>query len=153
MNETFSQTIPDVIRRLLSSVHTAMPGKIESYNPDTKRAEVTPTIKHVTKNNVELDYQTISDVPVLQYGGKSGVIDIEFQKGDPVLLLFCESEIGGWKGSDGKTRVAPESLSHHQITDAIAIPGIMPDRLNFTSRVKIEKSGRVTINDHFTVDP
>lgn len=171
-NETLAEIIPDIITQLLSGVHTAMPGKIESYNRDTFRAEVTPLIRKVTNNNTELDYQTISDVPVLIFGGSSGIVDVELVKGDNVLLLFAETEIGGWKSSKGTNRVSPESLSYHQIADAIAIPCIIPEGMDFSStpRVSMDKNGTITmknsngniklnsngqasLNDHFTVDP
>jgi hypothetical protein len=155
MNETLAGTIPGIIQQLLSSVHTAMPGKIESYNRSTFRAKVTPLLKHVTNKNAEIAYQAIEDVPVLVFGGSAGIIDVELQKGDNVILIFMESEIGGWKSSKGDKPVSPEDLSHHEINNAIALPCVVTDGQNFsnTPRIQMDKNGKITINGHFTVDP
>ena len=153
MNETLAETLPEVIKALLRGIHTAVPGKIEKYNRNTFRAEVTPSLSHLTLKNKEVKIQAIPDVPVLLLGGAAGIIDIELQKGDNVLLIFCEAGIGGWKSSDGSKQVSPDDLSHHQLNNAIAIPCLVPDGFNVTSRIKIDKNGRVSINDHFTVDP
>ena len=174
MNEKLAEVIPNVINSLLRGVHTAVPGKIEKYDRDTFRAEVTPSIKHLTLRNQEIEVKPITDVLVLMYGGSSGIVDIELVKGDPVLLIFCESGIGAWKSSNGSRQVAPDDLSHHELNDAVAIPCIIPDGLldSFAnvSRIKIDKNGDLTmlagdgkigitkssgqanINDNLTVD-
>lgn len=174
MKETLAEIIPDIINSLLRGVHTAIPGKIEKYDRNTFRAEITPSVKHLTLKNQEIEVKPIADVLVLMYGGSSGIVDIELVKGDPVLLIFCESGIGAWKSSNGSRQVAPDDLSHHELNDAVAIPCIVPDGLinSFANvpRIKIDKNGDLTmlsgngkiginnntgqanINDNFTVD-
>lgn len=174
MKETMAEVIPNAIRSLLRGVHTAIPGKIEKYDRDTFRAEITPLIKHLTGKNVEVEVKPITDVPVIMIGGSSGIIDIELVKGDNVLILICESGIGAWKSSNGTRQVAPDDLSHHELNDAVAIPCLIPDGLVNTfaniPRIKIDKNGDLTmssgngkivinnstgqanINDNLTVD-
>jgi hypothetical protein len=153
--ETLAEVIPGVFDALMRGVHTAVPGVIESYNRDKYRAKVIPLIAHVTAKNQIIPIQAIEDVPVLIFGGNSGLIDIEFVKGDNVLLIFCESGIGGWKSSDGEKQVDPDDLSHHERSDVIAIPCLIPDgkvsSLLNVSRIKMNKDGVVSINEHFTV--
>lgn len=171
--ETLPEIIPEVFRALSRGIHTAIPGKIVKYNRTAYRAEVLPLIKHVTLKNKEIEVKPITDVPVLLTGGGSGIIDIELVKGDNVLLIFCESDIGGWKSSNGEKQIAPNDLSSHERNNAIAIPCIIPDGkisdFKDIPRIKIDKdktmtldnnsgnivikpTGQVSINDHFTVD-
>lgn len=174
MNETLAETIPEVIATILSGVHTAIPGKIEKYDRSTFRADVTPLLKRLTRKNEEIDVPTISDIPVLVFGGSSGIIDIELSKGDNVLLIIMETGIGGWKSSSGDKQVPPDDLSQHEITNAVAIPCLVPDGLvnsfsnapritidkdgtitatNDSGNFKLSSTGTVSLNDHFTVDP
>lgn len=174
MKETLAEIIPNIINSLLRGVHTAVPGKIEKYNRDTFRADITPSIKHLTLKNKEITVKPLTDVPVLMFGGSSGIIDVELVKGDNVLIIVCESGIGGWKSSDGSKQVAPDDLSHHELNDAVAIPCIIPDGLlnafasvpritidkngdmalqNANGNIKLNNNGQASINDHFTVDP
>lgn len=149
MNEKLSEVLPDVINALIKGVHTAIPGKIEKYDRNTFRAEVTPLIKHVTLKNKEILIPTLTDVPVLMIGGSSGLVDIELVKGDNVLLIICENGIGGWKSSYGTKQVSPDDLSHHELNNAIAIPCLIPDgKVNSFKeipRIKIDKNGDVAV--------
>ena len=43
-------------------------------------------------------------------------------KGDGCLLLFSEVGIGRWM--DARGEIAQDDLAHHNLTDAIAIPGL-----------------------------
>ena len=172
--ETLPEIIPEVFRALARGIHTSIPGKIEKYDRDTYRAEILPLVKHITLKNKEIEVKPITDVPVLLTGGESGLVDIELVKGDNVLLIICESDIGGWKSSSGKKQIAPNDLSSHERNNAIAIPCIIPDGkvsdYKNIPRIKIDKDktmtsdnnsgnivikpdGQVNINDHFTVDP
>lgn len=151
MKETLAEIIPEVVRILLSGVHTALPGKIDKYDQNTFRATVTPLVGAVTANNTEVMIPPVEDVPILLQ------IDVELEKGDNVLLIFCESEIGGWKSSDGSKQIFPEDLTHHKLNNAVAIPILYPDgkQSGFKkfSAIKLAKDGTVTINDHFKVLP
>jgi hypothetical protein len=174
MNETMAEIIPNIINSLLRGVHTAIPGKIEKYDRNTFRAEITPSIKHLTLKNEEVEVKPLTDVPIIMIGGSSGIIDIELVKGDNVLILICESGIGGWKSSDGGKQVAPDDLAHHTLNDAVAIPCLIPDgqsssfanvpRIlidkngdmalqNDNGNIKLSAAGQASMNDHFTVDP
>lgn len=148
MKETLAEIIPEVFKALLGNVHTAMPGRVESYDRDNFRADIIPGLSRLTQKNQEIEIPTITDVPVLMYGGLAGLIDIELQKDDPVLLIFMEAGIGGWKSSDGTKQVAPDDLSSHELNNAICIPGIIPDgfidSLAEVPRVKIDADGTVT---------
>jgi len=172
--ETLAEIIPYVFASLMSGVHTAIPGKIESYDRDKFRAKVTPLVSHITLKNQEIEVPSLTDVPVMMFGGSTGIIDIELVKDDNVLLIFSESGIGGWKSSTGKKQVAPDNISHHERSDAIAIPCLVPDgqlssfsdipritidtngdvsMVNSGGDIILSSNGQVQINGHFTVDP
>lgn len=107
-----------------SELHTCMPGKIEKYEYANQKAEVKPLLKRALKNGTQLEYPVITDVPVMfPNTGKTG-ITFPLVKGDYVLLVFAEKSINNWavSGDDSDT----EKFRLHNLSDAIAIPGIMP---------------------------
>lgn len=111
-------------------IHTCMPGRINKYEYSTQRAEVKPLLKRAMKNNTQLEYPAISDVPVIFPCTSNTGITFPIKKGDLVLILFAERSLNNWlfSGDDSDT----EKARLHNLTDAIAIPGIIP--FNQTSK-------------------
>jgi len=148
--ETMAQVIPEVVRRMLHDVHCCTPAKIESYDKNNKRAEITPLVKYITFKGQEIELKTISDVPVVFMGGLSCVLDIEYQPGDDVLVGFTDYGIGEWKASDGSTISSPDDLSDHQLTNAIVLGGLLPDGIDLSGapKISIDKDGNIIITNN-----
>ena len=94
-----SNEAKDVIKKWIKKgaedVHVSMIGKVESYDPQTNRASITPVGTFTCPDWQELPYPTIHNVPI-QYpcgnGGKSGVT-FPIKQGDTCIIIFSDHQI------------------------------------------------------------
>ncbi len=129
----------------LEDMHTAIPGKIEKYDEDSKTADVLPLLSKITVKNVEIGLPVIPGVPVIFPSGKSFELSWEVQKGDGVLLIFSEAALGAWVNSDGNKQVSPESKHRFSETDAMAIVGLSSKAVEVALKMYIDKTGKMII--------
>jgi len=124
-----SVAINTAIVTALKELHTALPGKIVSFDPDTQLAAVQPTIKRIyVTRSAEGETRTAIDLPQLinvpvcfpQAGGFSLTFPVE--EGDECLLVFCERSIDLWW--DYGDVQNPGAKRFHSLSDAIAVLGI-----------------------------
>lgn len=106
------------------------PGKVEKYDDTTQKASVTPLLKrsYLLEDGTKETYNlpTIDNVQVAFQRGGGFFITFPLKKGDLVLLLFCDRSIDKYKSSDGSKPIDPIDLRKHDISDAVAIPGVYP---------------------------
>jgi hypothetical protein len=109
---------------LAANLHTALPGRIESYEYDKQRANVQPLIKRQYRDGVVLSTPVIVNVPVIfpRSGGASLTFPVE--QGDTVLLIFSERALENWLSLGGET--VPGDSRKFDLSDAMAIPGLFP---------------------------
>lgn len=122
---TLTLVINSLIDKRLLDLHTAIPGIIESYNPENKTASVIPAIKRKFRDdrpNIELNQ--ITDVPVAFLQTNNFIFSVPLTKGDEVLLIFSERSMDKWLKS-GKT-IDPENARKFDLSDAVAIPVLKP---------------------------
>ncbi len=120
-----------LISRILSSVHTSMPGVIEEFAivNDVPVATVRPSIQQVkTIGGVStyVDIPPIPNVPVvLPYAQSLGLcVTLPLAKGDEVMLHFAERSIDNWWESGGvQPPVERRVPRKHDYHDAICVPG------------------------------
>lgn len=117
---------PDAINRAidarLAGVHTALPGRIESYDYTTQKADVQPLIKKRYRDGTEQSLPVITDVPVVWPRAGGASLTFPIQQGDGVLLVFAERGLANWLSLGDEQ--PPPDFAKHQLTDAIAIPGL-----------------------------
>ena len=107
----------------VSNIHTAMPGRVVSYDPSTNRASVQPNGDYKSEDGRNIQYPIIHNVPIQFPMGQGGTAGITFpiNAGDGCLLVFSETQnddfLGGNKGDSEDSR-------RHSLNDAIAIPGV-----------------------------
>jgi hypothetical protein len=147
---------------LAGNVHTAMPGKVESYNSATRTGQVKPLLKMASIDGTQTEIKSIPDVPFAIYGtAKSGVV-LPIAVGDYVLLIFSERTIG-----QAMQTGAPSNTSLNQmyaLGDAIALPGLFPSVsavpstggaditiVNNGGKVVLNASGDIEIGNHSLV--
>lgn len=117
---------PELLRRAiqyyLAHVHTAQPGEIVDYDPETQLASVKPLIMFPLSNGKSLSTPVIHRVPVQFSRSRAASISFKITKGDPCTLIFCERSLDAWmeKGEEAP----PSQPRRHDLTDAIAIPGL-----------------------------
>lgn len=107
------------------NLHTALPGKIISFNPDKQTATVQPGIKSIYFNfeeQIEVELPEIIECPVAVFRGGGFCVTYPIQPGDECLIIFCERSIDRWF-QDGPGFV-PMHMRTHDYSDAIIFPCI-----------------------------
>jgi hypothetical protein len=109
-------------------LHTAMPGRVESYDADTQTCDVLPQLK-IQRPDGEGGYTTcdlpvLPHVPVCFQRTTNFFMSFPLQKGDFVLLVFSERAIGNWRQKGEASN--PGDLRMHSLAGAVAIPGVYP---------------------------
>lgn len=117
-NET-KDAIKEWISKSQEDVHVSMIGKIESYDPTTNRASITPVGSFTAPDWQSIPYPTIHNVPI-QYpcgnGGKSGCT-FPVKSGDTCVIIFSDHQIEDFL-SGGQS----DDMRNHSLNDAYAIP-------------------------------
>lgn len=124
---SLGEIIRDAFTAMAHDLHVGLPAKVEAYYPEDGTVDVKPLIK---KNYVnETGYtpiQVITKVPLQSLSMGEAHFSLPVKKGDEVWLVFGERSICQW--FDSGTDSEPISPRHHDIQDAIAIPGVRSGR-------------------------
>lgn len=122
MLQELAAEIEKTASAVVRDIHTALPGKIVSFDPEKSVAVVQPKGKYRTEEGAALDYPVIPDVPVLfPYCQASGVgVAFPVKPDDNCLIVVSEIELDEWR-----TGAESEAPLHFDLTSAIAIPGLM----------------------------
>lgn len=114
----------------LADVHTALPGRVEAYDPATQKADIKPLIKRLvsTEDGEELleELPVLPQVPVIFPRTASAFITFPVAAGDHVLLIFNERSIDNFVAGDGED-TDPDEYRTHDLSDAVALLGFYPD--------------------------
>lgn len=117
MKQEFVQAVEDTIHSVLQEMHTAMPGKIISY--DAGFVSVQPAVKYKTPDGKKLDYPVLSNVPVVISCGGNSAVAFPIKPGDDCLIIIAEQALDGWLAdADDDTELK------YDLTNAICIPGL-----------------------------
>ena len=102
-------------------IHTAVPGVVVDYDP--ARSTITAHVNPVPlgPDGVPIEIPDLERVPVLFPSGGKFRMTWPIRKGDGVLLIFSELDIGRWK-RDVPGKVATER--RFPLDGAVAIPGL-----------------------------
>ena len=105
-------------KEILSSLHCALPGIVESYDAATQTASVRPALRTRVGNEV-VQLPLLTEVPVFIPGSERSNWTVS--AGDFCLLIFSDRSIDGWfeTGSDA----LPPSGRQHDLSDAFAFVG------------------------------
>ncbi len=127
MTTSRTPTLAEVIRialdNRLAEVHIMLPGKIDSYDPKTQKANVKPMIRRLQEAEngkaIEESLPIITSVPVAwpRAGGFKGTMPVN--KGDRCTLQFSEASIDNYQASQSDDEVDPEVFERFNLTDAI----------------------------------
>lgn len=125
---TWADVINRAITSKLSDVHVAMPGRVHAYSASRNTVDVAPqytrSVEREDGSFADEDLPIIPDVPIAwpRGGGGSFFITWPLSVGDPVLIVFCEKDLGVWRergepGTTGDQRT-------HGLSGAVAYPGL-----------------------------
>lgn len=119
MMQEFVQQLADSMNETVRNMHTCLPGRIDSYDPETGRAQVTPVMKMKTPRGDRIQYPQISGVPVVMAQTQGAVLAHPIKKGDSCLIVIAEQALDLWMyGKDTDTDLA------FDLTNAVCIPGL-----------------------------
>lgn len=120
---TLNTLVENTVKSLLRDLHTCTPGIIDSFDPETGRAEIQPTIQRIIRPGTEDQIITLPKIincPVgnLKVGGF--VFTMPVKQGDECMIHFTERSLDAWiKFGDIRK---PNDIRMHHISDAYFIP-------------------------------
>jgi hypothetical protein len=121
-------TMTDAMRQAvlfqLYDVHTALPGQIISYDHSLQKASIQPCLKKSYLDGTTQEMPILNNVPVIFPRAGEASLTFPVSPGDACLLLFIERSTDLWKSVGGI--VAPNDPRKFDLSDAVAIMGLMP---------------------------
>ena len=92
MLQEFTQEIKNVVLDILRGVHTVIPGKIVTYDPDKNLASILPDGKFEKPDGSKMDYPKLNEVPVyvIQGSEQTATFVYPIKKNDECMVLFSE---------------------------------------------------------------
>ena len=88
MTNLTPRDIADLKKEILSALRCALPGIVESFDPETQTASVRPALR---KGSFPLP--VIRDVPVFFPGSRDSAITWPISEGDGCLLVFADCDM------------------------------------------------------------
>jgi len=125
-----SQIFSNSVWSILSNVHTSLPGIIVSFDPILNKASVQPALNKKFDTG-EMTMPILENVPIIFPSSGNFSMTFPINVGDYVLLVFSERSLDLWKSVGGQ--VTPNDPRKFSLSDAIAIPGLMPLTENSTN--------------------
>jgi len=133
LGQTRSPDLAEVIQAAISNaigeIHTALPARVEKYDPVKQKIDAKPLLKKAVINidgSEELvSLPVITDVPVMFPRAGGFFVTFPIQKGDFVLLVFVERSTDIFLAGPGSD-TDPVDLRTHDLSDAVAFPCLYP---------------------------
>lgn len=120
INESRAQA--DALRaRLAASMHFALPGIVQSFDPDTQTADIQPAVHDHLRDGTPVEYPLLRSVPV--YLPPATDITWSISAGDSCLVIFSDTCIDEWFLG---TEPNETSTRRHSLSDAFAFVGFQP---------------------------
>ena len=126
MQTSLAQTFATLQTNLRRSMWTALPGRVQTFDPSKQSADIEPLV-HDTWEGEDGTSQTgplpvIPSVPVCFPGSGGWRVTFPVAKGDTGLLVFCARSIDRWLSEGGS--VDPQDDRTHDLSDAVFVPGL-----------------------------
>ena len=92
ITESFLQkALQSLKEEIMSELHVAMPGIVESYDPETRTASVQPALRKQLRSGRTITAPLLQEVPVILPSP-----DFIVMPGSHCLLIFADFCIDGW---------------------------------------------------------
>lgn len=119
------QADAQLAQAIMSALRVAMPGIIQSFDPDAVTAVVQPAIKGAEKDEsgaqVSVNLPLLVDAPVVFPRGGGCTLTFPVEAGDECLVIFADRCIDFWWQSGGIQEPVDERM--HDLSDAFCIVG------------------------------
>ena len=114
----------ELVQKVFSTLKVAMPGVIESFDPDSVTASIRPAIKGYDGGKEDdgwIELPLLVDVPVIFPRGGGCTLTFPVKAGDECLVIFSDRCIDFWWQNGGIQE--PVDPRMHDLSDAFAIVG------------------------------
>jgi len=121
MMQEFTQEVKHIVQDMIRDIHTAVPGKILSFDPGNSTASIQPTAKFRKPDGISINFPQIHGVPVYfpQATGQNMTFTWHIEPGDDVVLIFLEQSLDQWRtGGESKTELK------FDLQNAVAFTGL-----------------------------
>jgi len=129
---TVLDALATLVRYVLRDHRGPRAGRVTSYNPTTRTADVQPVRRRRLRGKV-FDESPVVDAPVAWPRFGTMVIAGELQKGDEVLMITCERELRPWLL--GGQSHDPQSQRMHAAEDSVVLPSLSSFARAITARL------------------
>ena len=121
MMQKFTQEMKSLMNDTIRDIHTVLPGRIISFDPDKCEAVVLPYAKFRKPNGKIMDFPQISEVPVyiMQGCGQTATVVYPIRPNDDCILLFSEQALDVWR-----TNASSDTELKFDLQNAMAIVGL-----------------------------
>lgn len=120
MMQEFVDRINQTVQKNIDGIHTALPGEITAYDPETGLATVQPKAQFKKPNGEAMNFPPITGVPIVFPQSKAATIAWPVKAGDGCLLIFAEAALDYWMyGRETDTALK------FDLSNAIAVPGLL----------------------------
>lgn len=154
--------LPSLIRRSFrkfqKDLHTALPGRIDSFDPETQTATVQLTIMRILikrdgiqEEKVPEPIAKLINVPVVFPRGGGFSLTFPVKRGDECLVVFVERSFDLWRRT-GKVSL-PGARRFHSYSDGVAFvgfnsqPNLIPDYSANAVELKEDSGGgKITLS-------
>jgi hypothetical protein len=121
---TLAEVLRTAIENRLLDVHTAIPGKVVTYDAARQTADVQPMVRHAFRRSdgstAFEDLPVCPSVPVAWPSGGGFYLHLPLAAGDTVMLVFSQSATGAYRETGQLS--PPGDLRRHSPGYPIAIP-------------------------------
>ena len=127
---SLSDVIRAAMRARLMDLHTALPGKVVTYDATTGIADVQPLIQQRRRQPdgtfQAKDFPIVRGCPVMFPRCAGGYITFPIAADDLGLIIFCEREIGDWVQKAPGESVDPGDGELDPLMGCTFYPGLYP---------------------------
>ncbi len=119
----------EIIESHMIDVHVALPGCVQSYDPETQTATIQLQVKRTLPKGdgtyVTESLPVLENVPVEFMRSKSFAVTVPIAAGDYGLVVFSEMSIDQWRSKG--TDTTPADIGRHTLTGGVFRPGLNPN--------------------------
>ena len=157
VNKSEADVLSTYIETIVSRINVMLPAEVTKYDFKKQKVSVKPLINYVFRDGESLELPIINNVPLMFPASGGASITMPVKIGDIVEIRFCQRSLEEWLSSG--EQVTPDDSRTHDLTDAIATPGLMPfsstspasnnDDLEVKYKgatIVIDKDGKIIIN-------
>lgn len=133
---SFTEAVRSHISSDRSRLNVSIPAAITEYDPVTQKCSCKPLIDMLLKDGRVIPLPVIRDTPVIFPSTNNSALTFPINVDDTVLLVFSQRSIDKWLSTRDTVSVNPEDFRKHDLSDAIALPGLFsfPRAINDPSK-------------------